>query len=202
MREHGTCPLTELVDIEQHQQSIKWNTRSNSFWKSEWLGVEMPITKARLLIVDDESSVRLSLSCVFEAIGYRVRTAADGLSALNSLREEMPEILISDLDMPGMSGFELLTVVRCRFPDLKTIAMSGAFSGDEVPSGLAADAFYQKGSSVACMLKIIENLPWHERMPVDHGAAPALAWVESTGPAEREAPRPMQQMQASSSSGI
>jgi DNA-binding NtrC family response regulator len=144
----------------------------------------MPITKARLLIVDDESSVRKSLCCVFEAIGYSVRTAEDGMSALFALGEEMPEILISDLNMPGMSGFELLTVVRRWFPDLKTIAMSGAFSGDEVPSGVAADAFYQKGSSVACMLKIIENLPWHERMPA------------------REAPQPVQRMQAISSSGI
>jgi len=209
----------------------------------------MPITKATLLIVDDESSVRQSLRCVFEAIGHRVRTAADGISALNSLREEMPEILISDLEMPGMSGFELFTVVRRRFPNLRTIAMSGAFSGDEVPSGVAADAFYQKGSSVVCMLKMIENLPWHERMPVDHRAAPA--WMESTGhdrggeshvtvscpeclrtfsltvrgaiveaqetvcvhcqslihyavagPTEREAPRPLEQMQAFSSPGL
>ena len=144
----------------------------------------MPNTKARLLIVDDDSLVRQSLCCVFEAIGYGVRTAEDGVSALNSLREEMPEVLISDLNMPGMSGFELLTVVRSRFPNLRTIAMSGAFSGDEVPSGVAADAFYQKGSSVACMLKIIENLPWHERRPA------------------REAPRPMQAMQASASPGI
>jgi CheY-like chemotaxis protein len=141
----------------------------------------MPITKARLLIVDDESSVRQSLCRVFEAIGYGVRTAEDGISALNSLREEMPEILISDLNMPGMSGFELLTVVRRRFPDLKTIAMSGAFCGDEVPTGVAADAFYQKGSSVACMVKMIENLPWHDRVHVDIPAMPVLAWMEGAG---------------------
>jgi DNA-binding NtrC family response regulator len=123
----------------------------------------MSVTKVRLLIVDDESSVRQSLCYVFQAIGYGVRTAEDGISALNSLREEMPEVLISDLNMPGMSGFELLTLVRRQFPHLKTIAMSGAFSGDEVPSGVNADAFYQKGSSVACMVKIIENLPRRDR---------------------------------------
>ena len=127
----------------------------------------MPITKAKLLIVDDESSIRQSLSCLFAAIGYQVRTAEDGNSALIALGEEMAEVLISDLNMPGMSGFELLTQVRSQFPHLKTIAMSGAFQGDEVPSGVAADAFYQKGSSVGCMLKMIENLPWHERMPVE-----------------------------------
>jgi DNA-binding NtrC family response regulator len=138
-------------------------------------------TRARLLIVDDESAIRQSLCSVFEAIGYRVRTAEDGISALNALREEMPEILISDLNMPGMSGFELLTVVRSQFPHLRTIAMSGAFSGDEVPSGVAADAFYQKGSSVGSMLKMIENLPWHERIPVERAAPPHMRARSSPG---------------------
>jgi hypothetical protein len=41
--------------------------------------------------------------------------------------------------------------------------MSGAFSGDEVPSGVAADAFYQKGSSMGALLRIIESLPLMER---------------------------------------
>lgn len=139
----------------------------------------MPNAKPSLLIVDDESSVRTSLSCVLAAIGYRVRTAEDGLSALIALREEIPEVLISDLNMPGMSGFELLTQVQRRFPNLKTIAMSGAFSGDEATSGVAADAFYQKGSSMACMLRIIENLPWRERMPFHPATPPAHA---SNGP--------------------
>jgi DNA-binding NtrC family response regulator len=168
----------------------------------------MPITKARLLIVDDEFSVRTTLSAVLAAIGYQVRTAEDGISALNALCEEMPEILISDLNMPGMSGFELLTAVRCRFPDLKTIAMSGAFSGDEVPSGVAADAFYEKGSSVACMLKLIENLPWPERRAVDQPAkrtlteCPKRTLMEFRAHDEREAPRLMQRRRACSSPGL
>jgi CheY-like chemotaxis protein len=109
----------------------------------------MPNTKARLLIVDDEPSIRNSLSLVLAEIGYPVRSAEDGLSALLELRNDVPDILITDLNMPGMSGFELLAVVRRRFPSIHTIAMSGAFCGNEVPSGVAADAFYQKGSSPA-----------------------------------------------------
>jgi CheY-like chemotaxis protein len=124
----------------------------------------MPNTKTRLLIVDDEPSVRTSLSCVLNEIGYRVRTAEDGLSALAELRSEIPDILLSDLNMPGMSGFELLSVVRRRFPAMKTIAMSGMFRGDEVPSGLAADGFYQKGSSMSSLLRIMDALPQPERM--------------------------------------
>jgi hypothetical protein len=45
------------------------------------------------------------------------------------------------------------------------IAMSGAFSGSEVPAGVVADAFYQKGSSILALLKIIEALPQRELRP-------------------------------------
>jgi len=124
----------------------------------------MPEAKAKLLIVDDEPSIRSSMSAVLAEIGYGVRCAEDSSSALRELCREIPDILLSDLNMPGMSGFELLSVVRHRFPEIHTIAMSGSFSGDEVPSGVAADAFYQKGSSMGCLERILEALPRTERM--------------------------------------
>jgi|SRR5580658_1659949 CheY-like chemotaxis protein len=123
----------------------------------------MPCTKASLLIVDDKPAIRASISHLLGEIGYCVRSAPDGFSALRELREEIPDILLSDLNMPGMSGFELLRVVHRRFPAIQLIAMSGAFSGHEVPSGVAADAFYQKGSSMGALLRIIENLQLMER---------------------------------------
>jgi CheY-like chemotaxis protein len=118
----------------------------------------MPDTKPTLLIVDDEPSIRTSLSLVLAEIGYSVRTAEDGFSALAQMRMELPDVLLSDLNMPGMSGFELLSVVKHRFPAMLTIAMSGAFQGDEVPSGVAADGFYQKGSSMGSLLMILGAL--------------------------------------------
>lgn len=138
-------------------------------------------TQASLLIADDERSIRISLSCVFEEIGYRVRTALDGFSALVEIGREEPEILLSDLNMPGMSGFDLLAEVRRRYPAVRTVAMSGSFTGNEVPSGLAADAFYEKGSSVGALVRIVQNLPWHERMPVGHAPGLRPAWVERDG---------------------
>jgi CheY-like chemotaxis protein len=132
--------------------------------------------RERLLIVDDKRSVQTSLSLALAEIGYSVRCAQDGFAALRVLREEIPDILLSDLNMPGMSGYELLRVVRRRFPSIQVIAMSGAFSGDEVPSGVAADAFYQKGSSVGALLQIIESLQFKvQRDPLPaHAAAPLL----------------------------
>lgn len=103
------------------------------------------------------------MSHVLAEIGYGVRCAEDGFSALGELRKEIPDILLSDLQMPGMTGFELLSVVRRRFPSIGTVAMSGLFCGDEVPSGVAADAFYQKGSSMGSLLRILEALPRQQR---------------------------------------
>jgi len=125
----------------------------------------MPWSNERLLIVDDDSSIRESLSLVLTEIGYSVRAAEDGFSALHEIRKETPDIILSDLNMPGMSGFEFLSMVRCRFPAIRVIAMSGAFSGDEVPSGVVADAFYQKGSSLGALLMIMGTLPRMERHP-------------------------------------
>jgi CheY-like chemotaxis protein len=123
----------------------------------------MPRTKEEILIVDDTPSIRTSMSLVLSEIGYRVRTAEDGFSALREIRRSMPQIVLSDLNMPGMSGFELLSVIRQRFPAIRTIAMSGAFSGVEVPSGVAADAFFQKGRSLDALLQVIDTLAQAER---------------------------------------
>lgn len=60
--------------------------------------------------------------------------------------------------MPGMSGFELLSVVRRRFPQISNVAMSGAYVGDEVPSGVIADGFFAKGSQSKNLLRTIQRL--------------------------------------------
>ena len=107
--------------------------------------------KTSILIVEDEESVRTSLAQVFEALGYRTRSAADGLAAVIQMRQEVPDLLLSDLNMPAMSGFELLSVVRRRFPGMQVVAMSGVYAGEEVPYGVTADGFYQKGHGVSAL---------------------------------------------------
>ncbi|MGB0122033.1 MAG: response regulator [Silvibacterium sp.] len=118
----------------------------------------MPNKKTNVLIVDDEISIRQSLSFILAESGYSVCSAEDGFSALVEIRNEIPDIILSDLNMPGMSGFELLSVVRRRFPVIRVIAMSGAFSGKNVPPGVIADAFYEKGSSPRSLLQLIETM--------------------------------------------
>ncbi len=136
---------------------------------------------AKLLIVDDDPLIRISMSQVLIEIGFSVRSAEDGFSALVEIRKEIPDILLSDLNMPGISGFELLSVVHRRFPSIQVIAMSGAFSGDEVPSGVAADAFYQKGCGVRCLLRIIGGLAQPKRLPANQQTSAAPLWIQRNG---------------------
>jgi CheY-like chemotaxis protein len=127
------------------------------------IGARMPDLKNSILIVEDEESVRTSLAMVLSGLGLRVRSASDGVAALIEMRHEAPDILLSDLNMPGMSGFELLSVVRRRFPAVLVIAMSGAFSGDQLPCGVTADAFCPKGYAVAVLMRAIESLTLSKR---------------------------------------
>jgi len=99
----------------------------------------------RILVVDDEPSVREMARQVLESEGYEVLTARDGLGGLNALSKSLPDVIISDLNMPWMSGFEFLAIVRKRFPHIATIATSGDYVTSGNPSGILADAFLQKG---------------------------------------------------------
>jgi CheY-like chemotaxis protein len=117
--------------------------------------VWMVAVKKNLLIVEDDAQLRFLLVTVLTHSGYRVRAAEDGFSALEEIRAEQPDLVLSDLHMTGMSGFELLSVVRRRFPGIAVIAMSSAFSGGDIPAGVAADAFYQKATGVLPLLGLI-----------------------------------------------
>lgn len=99
----------------------------------------------RVLVVDDEPSIRDAAGAILGSQGYEVLTVADGLEALHALSKSLPDVIISDLNMPRMSGFEFLTIVRKRFPRIATIAMSGEDITGENPIGNLADAFLQKG---------------------------------------------------------
>jgi len=112
-----------------------------------------------ILIVDDNPLLVSVLSEIFKECGSTIRAASDGFEALATIRERVPDVLISDLNMPRMTGFELLLIVRRRFPMIAVIAMSGVYPGVAVPAGVAADGFYAKGSSsVARLFEIVRAI--------------------------------------------
>jgi CheY-like chemotaxis protein len=140
----------------------------------------MPEDTIKLLIVDDEPSTRTALAQIFARMGHSVRSAEDGFSALEQIREAVPDVLVSDLNMPGMSGFELLSVVRRRLPAIYVIATSGAYTGKEVPHGIAADAFYEKASNLRSLLSLIETASQLRETPMRGLSEPAPIWISRT----------------------
>jgi CheY-like chemotaxis protein len=120
--------------------------------------VAIMLTKRSVLIVEDDVDLRLILAAMFVQTGYKVRTAWDGVSALLEMETGIPDIIVSDLNMPRMSGFELLSIVRAEFPLIPLIAMSGAFSGNQVPEGVTADAFYEKGTHPVFLARLVSSM--------------------------------------------
>lgn len=137
-----------------------------------------------VLVVDDDEAVCDSLVLLLKRAGYNVSSATHGFDALLQLKTKVPLILISDLNMPQMSGFELLSVVRRRFPQISVIAMSGAFdTGDAIPAGVIADAFYSKGQcSPEALLPIVAELVrTSAARALDHERESAPVWIPRNG---------------------
>ncbi|HVZ16427.1 MAG TPA: response regulator [Terriglobales bacterium] len=99
-----------------------------------------------ILLVDDEPSIRIISSALLRRAGYETVVAADGFEALQKIREKIPDLVITDLRMPNMNGFELLAVLRSQFPHVPAIAISGEFLAHDLNIAPLADAFFQKGS--------------------------------------------------------
>src|SRR5512135_28041 len=78
-----------------------------------------------LLIVDDEPLVCESLKEMLSMEGYRVDAAVNGLAALDKLQTDQYQLVLSDIQMPGLNGIELLKELKGRSPDTAIIFITG-----------------------------------------------------------------------------
>lgn len=136
--------------------------------------------RPRLLIVDDGVPIRMSLLSMFTALHYAVRSAPDGFTALVQIRIEIPDLIISELNMPGMSGYELLSIVRRHFPSIRRIAMSRALSGESVATGVAADALYPKDAHPALLFRMVEETIHRRRSRFHRPPSASAFWTPTS----------------------
>ncbi len=80
--------------------------------------------KKRILIVDDESNIRRILQVAFEKDGYRAEVAEDAYAALSKLDEDSFDCMLTDVTMPGKTGYELLQESRAKHPDIPVVIMT------------------------------------------------------------------------------
>jgi CheY-like chemotaxis protein len=111
----------------------------------------------QILVVDDQKLVSESIAMVLRSRGYSAFTEDSGRGALQRLKSTPMDLVISDLGMPRMSGFELISAIRWRFPTMPVIAMSGIYTADRIPK--IVNAFYAKGRhSPDELVSIVEEL--------------------------------------------
>jgi CheY-like chemotaxis protein len=99
--------------------------------------------RKRVLLVEDEPVLQRLIAGYLVAGGYEVQTAVDGLDAIKKLRAGLTQLIISDLNMPRMDGFEFLHVMRNRFPQIP-VMLIGDEAPDALPGEVTADAYFQK----------------------------------------------------------
>lgn len=94
-----------------------------------------------ILIVDDEPDTRALLREVMEKEGYAVRTADAGEDALKQLAQQPADLVLSDIQMPGMDGLELLAEVQKSYPETQVILLTAYGSLETAVEGIKAGAF-------------------------------------------------------------
>lgn len=122
---------------------------------------------ALILVVDDDEPVRVMLARLLTGQGYRVLEFEDGRKAQEWLGSNRPDLIITDIVMPGLSGTELRRYVARKYPRLPVILISG-YSADE-PAEFAARSphtvFVPKPFAADELLELVEQMLPEDLVP-------------------------------------
>jgi PAS domain S-box-containing protein len=115
--------------------------------------------RARILLVDDEENVRLTIGAILSQRGFAVETAADGREAIERIGREEFDLVLTDLSMTGEDGIAVLAAVRERQPDTIAIMLTGYASLDSAIEAIRRGAYdyLTKPSNLDEMLQTIER---------------------------------------------
>ncbi len=142
MNEDGT--MARVPDL------MKFITKSPSGAKVLIAPREVPLKKKSILVVEDSITARMLLKNIFEAAGFAVKTAVDGVDAFAALRTAEFDIVVSDVDMPRMNGFDLVSKIRSdkKFAELPVVLVTGLESREDRERGIdvGANAYIVKSS--------------------------------------------------------
>jgi DNA-binding response OmpR family regulator len=122
----------------------------------------MPDPQRSILIVDDEEDVVVLLQLVFETNGFNARTASNGKAAVSSAYENPPDIVILDVMMPEMDGWQVLKILKGdeRTRRIPVIMLSARAERRDKMIGLqeGAEGYIAKPFSPAEVLREVQNL--------------------------------------------
>ncbi|HEX6230201.1 MAG TPA: response regulator [Actinomycetota bacterium] len=119
------------------------------------------MAKADILIVEDHPTMREAMRLVLEHEGFVIREAGDGTSALAMVREQPPDLMFLDLNIPGVGGADVLSRVKAdpatRAVRIIIVTATGEEGRDYVLS-LGADEYFTKPFSPTTLLRTVERV--------------------------------------------
>ncbi|MNT46886.1 Transcriptional regulatory protein YycF [compost metagenome] len=115
-----------------------------------------------VLIADDEPNIVISLEFLLEQAGYRIRVAHDGKEALEAIQRQPPDLVLLDVMMPNLSGYDLCQRIRENpaWQHMRIVMLTAKGREVEVSKGLAlgADAYITKPFSTQELLAQVRDL--------------------------------------------
>ena len=116
-----------------------------------------------ILVIDDDDAFRETAETLLERQGYAVMTADRGDVALEAMEEELPALILLDVFMPGMDGFEFLRALRSSEVHVPVLVTSGVMRGDHDPMlsaamALGADGVLRKPFRIEELQRLIEQI--------------------------------------------
>ncbi|OUS18965.1 response regulator [Nonlabens dokdonensis] len=116
----------------------------------------------KILIVDDEPNIVMSLEYAFQKQGYHVFIARDGSEALVIMEREHPDVVILDVMMPQVDGYETIKIIKENpaFAKARVIFLSAKSKAADIEKGLSlgADQYFTKPFSVKKLIAAVDNL--------------------------------------------
>jgi two-component system, chemotaxis family, sensor kinase CheA len=144
----GSGKVVPIMNIADLLQSAAASARQGR--RSDATGANGSETRKAVLVVEDSITSRMLLKNVLEAAGYYVKPTVDGVDALSALREEDFDLVISDIEMPRMDGFELTSKIRgdARLSRTPVMLVTGMETQEQKEKGIdvGANAYLTKSS--------------------------------------------------------
>ena len=114
-----------------------------------------------VLVAEDHPAVRDALRMILEAEGYHVTLAADGQAALDQLASSLPDLVLTDLHMPAMPGWELPSRILALQRRVPVIFMSAAIDLPALAAAYGADAYLAKPFGIDDLLALVSRFTLH-----------------------------------------
>lgn len=118
-------------------------------------------SRNRILVVDDENAVRRSAQRSIQSFGFSCETASDGIEALEKIRQNPPDLVLTDYIMPGVTGLDLLKTIQQEFPSIGVVLMTTSVDIQTAIEAIKLGAYeyllkpFQEDALLVCLERVL-----------------------------------------------